>query len=191
MRPHHLHVTAILAVVLCAPVPGAAQDRYIDSGRSAVRVRIFTTGAIARTFEIEAPVMDGSLGVPSDPHLQIAFDARRMRVLDHPALSARDRDTVQTRMLGPDVLDVERYQWISYHSLTLDRVDGGWLVGGELNLHGQVRPLSVKVAFDKKRYTGSTTFRQSDFGIEPASAMGGAVKLKDEIEISFDIVAER
>lgn len=191
MRARNLRVIAILVGGLFLAAPGWARDRPIDAERSTITVRVFTTGAFARTYVIEAPLMDGSLGEPAAPHLQIAFDARRMRVLDHPALSASDREEVQTRMLGPDVLDVRQFPWISYHSLTIERVDGGgWLVRGELNLHGQVHPLTVKAVLVKNHYTGSVTCRQSDFGIEPVSVMGGIVKVKDEIEITFDIVPE-
>ena len=56
-----------------------------------------------------------------------------------------------------------------------------------LTLHGQTRAivLSVKQAGD--RYTGTSTFKQTDFGIKPVSAGGGSVKVKDEVTVSFDI----
>ena len=173
---------------LAAPSP--AQDRPIDAARSTVSVRVFTSGAFVHTYLIDAPLMDGSLGEPADPHLQIAFDARRMRVSHHPSLTEKDREAMQARMLGRDVLDVDRFNWISYHSLTTEQVVGGWLVHGELNLHGQVRPLTVKVILEKNHYTGSATFRQSDFGIAPLSVMGGMVQIKDDVEIAFEIVPE-
>lgn len=191
MRARNLRLVALVAGGLFVAAPGWARDRPIDAGRSTVRVRVSTTGAFARTYVIEAPLMDGSLGEPADPHLQIAFDARRLRVVEHPALSAGDREDMQRRMLGPDVLDVNRFPWISYHSLTMERLDrNGWLVRGELNLHGRVHPLTVTVAVANNRYTGSATFRQSEFGIEPVTALNGVVKVKDEIVIAFDIVPE-
>jgi hypothetical protein len=33
--------------------------------------------------------------------------------------------------------------------------------------------------------------RQSDYEIRPVSAVGGAVKLKDELKLSFDITARK
>jgi polyisoprenoid-binding protein YceI len=124
--------------------------------------------------------------------VQIVVDARRLRVLD-PGLSAQDRQEVQTRMLGPDVLDANRFQHITFHSLATERLGaGGWLVRGELELHGQFRPVTVKVVLEDGRYTGSTTVRQTDFGITPISLAGGTVKVKDELTIDFDIaIAEQ
>lgn len=184
------HWAALLTAVVLGAAAVRAQDQPIDAARSVVRVLISTTGVVAHTYVIEAPLMDGTLGEPSDPHLQIAFEARRLRVVDHPALSARDREELRERLLGPDVLDAEKHRWISYHSLTLERTEGGWIVGGELNLHGQVRPLTVKVAREKNRYTGSATFRPADFGIAPVAALGGTVRVKDDVEVQFDIVPE-
>jgi hypothetical protein len=38
---------------------------------------------------------------------------------------------------------------------------------------------------------GALTLRQSDFGITPVKIAGGAVRVKDEIRIEFDIQAAR
>jgi hypothetical protein len=38
-------------------------------------------------------------------------------------------------------------------------------------------------------YIGRMTLRQSDFGIKPITAAGGTVRVKNELEIDFHIVA--
>jgi polyisoprenoid-binding protein YceI len=191
VRAHRRPLTAALVCSLFMDVPAMAQDLPIDPARSRVAIRLFTTGAAARTFTIDAPIMDGSLGEPDAPHLQIAFDARRLRVLDHSALSPADRDAMQARMLGPGVLDVERFRWIGYHALATEPLgDRRWRIRGELSLHGQVHPLDVLVALENGRYTGSARVRQGTFGIATPAVMGGAVVVEDELEIAFDIVPE-
>lgn len=187
-------VWQVRLVVVCGlalAAPGSAEDRLIDTERSTVTIRVFKSGlfrAFADDHIIQAPLADGSLNDSATPHVQIVVDARRMRVLD-PGLSARDRQEVQTRMLGSGVLDVSRFQWISFHSVAVQRLDAGtWLVRGELELHGQIHPLTVRVFHQNSRYTGSTTLRQSDFGMTPISVVGGTVKVKDELSIDFDIV---
>jgi hypothetical protein len=47
----------------------------------------------------------------------------------------------------------------------------------------------VEVRHEGEAYTGSTRLKQTDFGIQPVSVAGGAVKVKDEVEISFKIYA--
>jgi polyisoprenoid-binding protein YceI len=116
------------------------------------------------------------------------IDARRLRVVD-PGRSAKDRESLRARMLGPDVLDVKRHQWITFHSITIEPLEkGAWLVNGELELHGNIRALPVRVARENGRYQGSVTVRQSDFGITPISIASGAVTVKDEVTIEFNIL---
>jgi hypothetical protein len=180
-----------LAFCQCTAGRAGAEDRPIDVQRSTVTVRVFKSGlfrAFADDHVIQAPVMEGSID-ETIPHMQMVFDARNLRVLD-PGLSAKDRQAVQTRMLGPEVLDVARFQWISFHSITIQRLDAGsWMVNGELELHGKIRPVPVKVVRDKDgHYKGSVRIKQSEFGIAPISIIGGTVKVKDEIVIDFNIV---
>src|SRR5450631_3035780 len=42
--------------------------------------------------------------------------------------------------------------------------------------------------FPEISYRCSASFKQSNFGISPISIAGGAVKVKDEVKIEFDIV---
>jgi hypothetical protein len=186
-----LVATIVYGLTLAAP--GAAEERLIDTEGSTVTVRVFKSGvfrAFADDHLIQAPLEEGSLDDSVTPHVQIVFDARRMRVLD-PGLSARDRLAVQTRMLGPEVLDVNRFQRISFHSLEAQRLDtGGWIVRGELELHGQIRPIMVNVLDvvpGDSHYKGSATLRLSDFGMVPIGILRGTVKVKDEIQVDFDI----
>ena len=189
MRAQHVLLIATIVWGLALPAASSAEERLIDTERSTVTVRVFKAG-LFRTFAdnhvIQAPLAEGSLDDP--PHVQIVIDARRMRVVD-PGLPEKDRQEVQTRMLGSEVLDVNRFQRISFHSLATQRLDtGGWLVRGELELHGQIHAIMVNVFLENSRYKGSATLRQSDFGIVPISIAGGTVKVKDEVEINFDIV---
>jgi hypothetical protein len=46
----------------------------------------------------------------------------------------------------------------------------------------------VLVVLENGHYRGSVPLKQTDFGITPVRIAGGAVKVKDEIKIEFDIV---
>jgi len=52
--------------------------------------------------------------------VEFVIDAARLRVLD-PGLSADNRDQMQSRMLGPEVLDVQRYAEIRFQSTAIER----------------------------------------------------------------------
>jgi hypothetical protein len=43
------------------------------------------------------------------------------------------------------------------------------------------------VRYLEGKYVGTATIKQKDFGIQPVSAGGGTVKVKDELTIDFSI----
>ncbi len=181
-----------LSIVCCVGAgPVAAQERAIDLQRSSITVRVSKSGffkAFADDHTIEAPIAEGALSDAATPQVHVVIDARRMRVLD-PSLSANDRAQVQTRMLGPDVLDADRFPQITFHSASVVPLDADhWLVHGDLELHGRVHSVMVKVVHEDGHYKGMARVKQTDFGITPISLAGGTVKVKDEIALDFDIV---
>lgn len=94
-------------------------------------------------------------------------------------------------MLGPEVLDVKRFPRIHFQSVTIERSHQSdeWLIRGELTLHGQTRVVTMNVRPEQGRYKGSTSLRQTDFGITPINIAGGTVKVKDEVRIDVDIAS--
>jgi polyisoprenoid-binding protein YceI len=65
---------------------------------------------------------------------------------------------------------------------------GGGSIDGTLTLHGIERPLRLDVVHgDGYRYRGTATVRQSAFGIKPYSGMFGTLKVRDEVQIEFDV----
>ena len=82
-------------------------------------------------------------------------------------------------------LDAQRFSRITYHSLTIDRIEAGvWLVRGELEMHGRFLPLNVRAMRQRDRFTGTTTVLPTDFGISP-TRVGGT-----DMRVDFDIVLE-
>jgi polyisoprenoid-binding protein YceI len=185
-------LVAVAMALVAVALPGVAQPRAIDPKQSTVTVRVFKSGlfrAFADNHVIEAPLADGSLDYSATPNVTIAIHARDMRVLD-PGLSPKDRRDVQTRMLGSEVLDADRFPHIRFRSVAIQKGDvDRWLIQGELEVHGQTRQVRVNAVREQGHYIGSTSLKQSEFGIAPISIAGGTVKVKDEMKIDFDIVA--
>jgi hypothetical protein len=58
-------------------------------------------------------------------------------------------------------------------------------------VRGTSRPLRLQVVSPAEgQYRGSATLRQSDFGITPYSGFFGALKLKNEVTIEFEVKVE-
>ena len=176
--------------VLSAAMPASSAPDAIDTGRSTITIRVFKSGlfrALADNHEIQAPIKEGSIDEGQNPAVTLVLDAGTLHVLD-PGSSPKDRNDVQARMLGAEVLDANRYTQIRFASTTIDRLGpGGWTVHGQLTLHGQSRAVAVKVTGEHGHYKGSTSLKQTDFGITPISIAGGSVKVKDELTIEFDV----
>ena len=67
-------------------------------------------------------------------------------------------------------------------------------IGGRLTLHGVTRPHRGRrgIAGLRRCASGSaarTPLRLSDYRIRPVTALGGTIRLKDELRLTFDLVA--
>jgi hypothetical protein len=70
-------------------------------------------------------------------------------------------------------------------------VSGG-AIEGTLTLNGRSQPVRLQVTSPAPgRYRGGATIRQTDFGITPYSGFFGALKLRDEIGVEFEVDLDR
>ena len=165
-------------------------SRTIDTEKSVMTVRVFKSGlfsGFAHDHEISAPIEEGSFDQAA-ASVQLKVDARKLRVVDKD-VSEKDRAEIQQTMLGPKVLDSERFPEIRFRSTRVEHVaDRKWLVHGELSLHGETRPVSLEGTEQNGHYRGMAELKQKDFGINPVSLGGGTIKVKNELRVEFDIV---
>ena len=178
----------VLVMLSTAAVAGAEAHR-INTEKAVMTVRVYKAGllsAFVHDHEISAPIASGTVDAAAR-QVDLRVNAKALRLQDSKG-SDKEHEQIQSTMLGPQVLDADRYAEITFRST---RVDAGgasaWVVHGELGLHGQTHPVEVQVKEAGGRYTGSCTFKQSDFGIKPVKVAGGTVRVKDEVRIEFDI----
>lgn len=185
------HLGRALFFGLLLSVPAAAEVRHVDPAKSTVKVHVFKAGllsAFGHEHDIVAPIASGAVDTSSDtPQVELAFHATELKALD-PDLKPTDRAEVQSTMVGPKVLDAERFPEIRFRSKVVTRAGEGWQVEGELSLHGHTRPVSLRVTESGGSYSGSVKLRQTEFGITPVTIGGGTVKVKDELRLDFTIV---
>jgi polyisoprenoid-binding protein YceI len=184
--------TAALILPAALWAAAAATPNEIDTQKSVMTVRVFKSGmfsAFGHDHEISALIRDGKFS-EGDRSVDLTVDARQMRVMDKD-VSDKDRAEIQENMLGPKVLDTGQFPEIRFHSTAVQPAgDGRWTVSGDLTVHGKTRPVKLEVKLQNGHYQGSAQLKQRDFGIEPISVGGGAVKVKDELRVEFDIVAK-
>jgi len=194
----------VVALGLTGPASGAARTYVIDTAASSVQVHVGKSGVFSfagHTHEVMAGRFEGR--VEADPEdlsrsaVTVTFEASGLLV-SAAREPAGDAPKVQDVMVGPKVLDAARFPTISFRSRQVSgrRTGEGAYelqVAGELSLHGVTRavtvPVRVQVEGATLTATGRTLVAQRAFGIEPVSAGGGTVKVKNEVGVEFRIVA--
>lgn len=191
--------------------PQAGEQVYrIDAAASKLRIRVDPEGPMARlghSHIIGGNVLSGIV-VLGDGHrsarLDLRLDASSLEV-DKPRwraeaglqteLDAAAISGTRSNMRGERVLDVETHPEISIRSIGV--AGPAWLpdVTVRIRLRGEVReavvPVSVERTGARLTATGTMDLLQSDFGIEPFSTAGGALRVSDRMRIRFRIIAEK
>jgi hypothetical protein len=184
-------VFAVFVAGVLLPAVGRGETRPINTDQSTLTVLVFKSGlfsAFADNHIIRAPIAAGSLSDQRPLAVEVSVRAADLRVLD-PGLAPDRRTEVQARMLSADVLDVMKFPDITFTSTMIEPAgDLRWNVTGRLTIHGQSRAIAFPVALVDGRYRGEVSIKQRDFGIEPIRIAAGAVKVKDELKIQFEIV---
>ena len=87
-------------------------------------------------------------------------------------------------------LETKKFPEITFRSSRVQKLaDGQWKVDGDLSLHGVSKSVSLTVKQTGESYTTHTVLKQTDFGITPISIGGGMIKVKNEVQLDFQIFA--
>ena len=98
-------------------------------------------------------------------------------------LTGRDRREI-ARNIERKVLGREP---IEFRSTAVTRAAGQLAVEGELTMAGRTRPLAVRLDVDGEgRASGSVTLAQTAWGITPYRGLLGALKVRDEVQVSVE-----
>ena len=175
----------------------------INRSRSRFQVKAFATGMLSSfghnpTFNVRD--FSGEIRYdPSDPQsasLQLLIRADSLELADD--VSPKDRQELMKTM-QEQVLHVSSFPEIRFEGskATANKLyEGTYRIAleGTLTLHGVSRPQTVEAnvtaAGNQIRAGGEATFRQTEFDIRLVSVAAGSLKIKDEVKIVFDIVAQ-
>ncbi len=114
-------------------------------------------------------------------------------------ISDKDRREIE-RIMNKDILETAKFPEIVYEAskITVTRMTETLVLAaleGQLTLHGVTRsqPVNARVALlgVMLRASGEFSLNQTSFGMKLVSVAGGALKVKDELKFSFEIVARK
>jgi len=177
----------------------------IDAPASRVVILVGKAGVLSfagHAHEVVAPAVSGRVTFdPADwqrASVSLEFDASAMKVTgkDEPAGNVPE---VQKVMLSAKVLDVARNPTIGFQSrgvvvTVLTTTSASVAIDGDITLHGTTRPMTIRAAVTLDAAGGVTargsfTLKQTEFGMVPVTAAGGTIRVKDELDIRFALVA--
>jgi polyisoprenoid-binding protein YceI len=180
-------------------------DRYvIDSRTSRFTVQAFATGLLARMghnpiigirdFSGEMQFNPDKLEATS---FRLAIKSASLSVQND--ISDKDLREIE-RLMNQEVLETSKFPEIVYEATSIsvskmtDMLCSATL-NGNLSLHGVTRnqTIVVRVALlgSMLRASGDFSLDQTDYNIKLVSVAGGALKLKDELKFSFEMVARK
>jgi hypothetical protein len=179
----------------------------VDPLQSQIRIYAFRAGKAARfghNHVLSVSGMEGFLYLPEagmvSAQFELAFRLDQMDV-DKPelreaaggsfggALADSARSGTRDNMLGEFGLQAGRFPWVRIRSLEIAGETPKFAVRVAIELHGQTQeqwvPLQVNGLPGSVTVQGSAVLRQTDFGIQPFSVLGGLLSVQDPMVVEF------
>jgi len=171
----------------------AAGRHELGPDDGTVAVRTHRTGAAAKAghdlllhvtaWRAEIEIADD--GAPAS--VVFEADATSFRVIEGTggiqALGDDDRASI-VQTIDDEILMGSS---IAFRSTAIEPVAGGTArVHGELTLAGATAPLVVELSADGDGLRARATVVQTSFGLKPYSALFGALKVADDVEVTID-----
>ena len=163
----------------------------LGPGNARLIVHTTRTGTAAKAghdLSIEVTSWSGKLDLGADgASVALSADGGSLRVIEgHGGLKGLDDDDRANigQTIDQEVLKGTAIEFRST-AVTLDgdRVS----VEGQLEMAGSSHPVSFELRVDGAgRITGGARIKQTDWGIKPYSALFGALKVADEVEVTID-----
>ncbi len=145
---------------------------------------------------------------PEASSVTITVSTAALEVLD-PGVDAKDKAEIAKTLKSDEVLDVGRFPEMRFKSTAVRARarEGGSStstttarleleVSGDLTLRGRTRSIKFELTLEPPAAKGSLkaegtiAVNQSDFGMKPYGVGLGAVKVKDQVELEFSVVAK-
>lgn len=184
----------------------------LDPSKSTVRIYVFRGGRAAsmgHNHVLSAPRFSGFFYLPptgaANGRFDLAFRLDQLEI-DNPKsrsalgsafssiLSPKDIKGAREHMLGGNNLQADKYPFVRVHSLQITGESPKFAAKVQIEMHGQQRamwiPLTVEGLPERLSVAGSFVLRQTDFGVQPYSVLGGFLAVRDEVVIEFKLLGD-
>ncbi len=119
--------------------------------------------------------------------------------IDVSSINTSDENR-DNHLRGADFFEAETYPTMTYRSTSVVAKGGGYVVEGELTLHGVTKPVTLDLDFEgvgadpwggtRAGFSASGEINRKDFGVDISMPLdGGGVVVGDKIKINLEIEA--
>ena len=173
----------------------------LDPTASTLEVWTYKAGLLSRVahdlcFRAQGPSLEVEVNRQGDQlsvESRIAVQELQLRgqvMADRIApMKPRDAAEIRKNMLGERVLAAHRHPRVTFRGQ--GAVGPELTLSGELDLRGVVRPLTVRAVWNQRdgcvTVRGEVVLQPTNWGIEPYSALLGALRLKDEVRLTWSL----
>jgi polyisoprenoid-binding protein YceI len=192
------------------PLPADAQRFQVVPSESLITILVYRAGTLAKAGHNHVVASrDLSGSVIFTPQVERGAFALRMPLgslsVDEPELRRAageefsapvpESARVSTRrnMLSAAVLEAERFPYLTIVSQKLEPAAGGALATVQITVRDATRVLTLPVRYEQKGTElladGEFALRQTDLGLQPFSALLGALQVQDEMRVRFRVLA--
>jgi len=180
-----------------------------DPKTSNIRIYVFRGGNAANlghSHVLSAPHFEACFYLPPDGARHAQFDLEfrldqlevdnsRIRAqlggIFAREVSADDIAGTREHMLGERSLQAERFPTVHVHSQHITGDAPRFAADVDITLHGGTHRYSVPIRVvglpERLSASGSLVLRQSDFGVQPYTVLGGLLAVEDEIVLEFEL----
>src|SRR5712692_7723501 len=177
----------------------------VDSPESLVVIEVRRSGSLARLGHdhVVASHEVGGYVAPDEGRADLYVQLERLEV-DEAALRAEAGFDTQPTQLDIDgtranmlvkVLEADKFPFALIRVSGVDASQREVAMSIAITLHGSTHtlqaPAQIDADADRISVTGRLSFDQTDFGITPYSLLGGAIAVKNGVDLRFRIRARR
>jgi len=175
-----------------------AGTHTLSPGEGQLLVKVFREGVAARVgHDLVFEVSDWNAKVAIDPAepsattVEASVAVTSLRIVDSSGgakpLTRSDRADIK-RNIEEKILDTRRFPAIDFRSTGVSVTgDSRSTVSGQLTIAGTTRPTDIVLTVDGDRVRGTMTIVQTNWGIKPFTALMGALRVRDAVEVEFDL----
>ena len=207
--PLHDYQISTLTALDIAP---GAKSYDIVAERSNLRVLAYRAGSLAtlgHNHVVSSDTLQGTVYV-AEPLSATTFELRLPVtgfVIDDPQeraaagpdfsapVDADDIEGTRSNLLGEKQLDALNWPEILLRCRGATRVAEGWVLDVDITSRGNTRrveiPAQITIIDDELKASGAFSLRQSELGLVPFSVMMGALKVRDQIDVHFQLTAQK